>query len=145
MTWRPLTSALLFAIAGPLVGTGIVLLLLAPAIANLGPFDASAPGELLFGAFVVGLPPMAATGLFVGLGAERGRSLPRLLLRAAIAGFLLSGLSAVLLATLGPVLSPTWQMMLAVAVIGAGAALVACLVAAIVLRRATPLGNGPGA
>ncbi|MCW5713672.1 MAG: hypothetical protein KIT43_04050 [Bauldia sp.] len=39
MTWRPLPSALLFAILGPLVGAGLVLLLLAPAIANLGPFD----------------------------------------------------------------------------------------------------------
>ncbi|MCW5713673.1 MAG: hypothetical protein KIT43_04055 [Bauldia sp.] len=71
----------------------------------------------------------------MGLGAERGRSLPRLLLRAAAAGFLLSGLSAVLLAMLGPVLSPTWQMMLAVAVLGAVAALLVCLVAAVLLRR----------
>ncbi|MCW5717853.1 MAG: hypothetical protein KIS68_08500 [Bauldia sp.] len=135
MTWRPLPSALLFAIAGPLVGAGLVLLLFAPAITNLGPFDPAAPLDLLFGAFVIGLPPMAATGLFVGLGAERGRSLPRLLLRAAAAGFLLSGLSAVLLAMLGPVLSPTWQMMLAVAVLGAVAALLVCLVAAVLLRR----------
>src|SRR5688572_10535277 len=109
MTWRPLVSALLFSVAGPLIGAGLVLLVLAPAIASVGPFDASAPGELLFGAFVVGLPPLAATGLFVGLGAERGRSLPRLVLRAMVAGFLLSGLSAMLLAMLGPVVSPTWQ------------------------------------
>lgn len=135
MTWRPLPSALFFAILGPLVGAGIVLLVLAPAIANLGPFDADAPIDLLFGAFVVGLPPMAATGLFVGLGAEHGRSLPRLLLRAGVAGFLLSGLSAVLLAMLGPVVSPTWQMMLAVAVIGGVAAGVVCLVAALLFRR----------
>lgn len=135
MRWRPLPSALFFAIAGPLIGAGLVLLVFAPAIANLGPFDASAPLDLLFGAFVIGLPPMAATGLFVGLGAEKGRSLPRLLLRAAVAGFVLSGLSAVLLATLGPVVSPTWQMMLAVAVLGAVTAPLASLFAALILRR----------
>ncbi|MCC6736730.1 MAG: hypothetical protein IT534_11480 [Bauldia sp.] len=135
MTWRPLPSALLFAVLGPLAGAGIVLLLLAPAIADLGPFDADAPVDLLFGAFVVGLPPMAATGLFVGLGAERGSSVPRLLLRAAVAGFLLSGLSAVLLAMLGPVVSPTWQMMLAVAVIGGVSAVVVCGIAALLFRR----------
>lgn len=135
MRWRPFPSAVFFAIAGPLIAAGLVLLVFAPAIANLGPFDASAPLDLLFGAFVIGLPPMAATGLFVGLGAEKGRSLPRLLLRAASAGFLLAGLSAVLLATLGPIVSPTWQMMLAVAVLGAVAALLACLVAAVLLRR----------
>ena len=61
MRWRPLPSALFFAIAGPLIGAGLVLLVFAPAIANLGPFDASAPLDLLFGAFVIGLPPMAAT------------------------------------------------------------------------------------
>ncbi|MGV8838996.1 MAG: hypothetical protein ACWA6X_01690 [Bauldia sp.] len=142
MTWRPLPSALFFAVLGPLAGAGIVLLLLAPAIANLGPFDADAPVDLLFGAFVVGLPPMAATGLFVGLGAERGRPVLRLLLRAVGAGFLLSGLSAVLLSMLGPVVSPTWQMILAVAVIGALAAGVVCLGAALVLRRG-PAPDGP--
>lgn len=135
MKWRPLPSTLLFAIAGPVVGAGLVLLVLAPAIANLGPFDASAPADLLFGAFIVGLPPMGATGLFVGLGAERGQLLPRLLLRATVAGFALSGLSAILLAMLGPVVSPTWQMMLAIAVVGAVAALIVCLLAALVFRR----------
>jgi hypothetical protein len=135
--WRPLTAAIFYAGLGPLVGAAVIALIFAPAVANLGPLEGGVAAEFLFRAYLVGAPPMIATGFLAGLS-SRKRRLPTLTLQSAVLGFIFTGLSMLLLTSLAPApTEPNTGFILWVATAGAfggfGAALLTALI--MVLRR----------
>ncbi|MCW5697784.1 MAG: hypothetical protein KIS96_13755 [Bauldia sp.] len=134
--WRTGRTVLLFALGGPLIGGAIFLALFVPAIRNLGPFQSTALLDLAFGAYIVGTPPMIATGLLVAALGRRGRRLPTLTLIAAAAGFLLGMLSAFLWSVLGTPVSDDGagvpiQLLLGIGVLAAAAAFICTILAGI--------------
>lgn len=137
--WRIGRTVLLFALAGPLLGGAIFLALFVPALQNLGPFESTALLDLAFGAYIVGVPPMIATGLLVNALGQRGRRLPTLTMSAALAGFLLGMLSAFLWSVLGVPISDDGdagtgvplQLLLGIGVLAAAAAFICAILAGI--------------
>jgi hypothetical protein len=119
MTWRPLTTAIFFAVFGPAIGFALTLAFLSPAIVNLGPYENSAFWELAFGVYVIGAPPLAATGFLAGVLSRRGTRVPSLTFQSAVMGFVFGGLSALFWGYLGSILAPSGAMIFAIAVAGA--------------------------
>ena len=140
MAGKVVAIALVFALLGPALGLGITLGVLAPAIENLGPVEPRSFLELAISLYVIGLPPMLATGLFIAAAEQRGAGFVSLLLQSAALGFLLSGISGLVWGFLGSVsIAPNWRLIVAIAAIGGVAASAACVVlgfVAIVRRRA---------
>jgi hypothetical protein len=119
MRWRPLPTALAFAAIGPLIGALLLLALFSPAIANLGPFSSDAFLDLLSGAYLVGLSPMAVTGYLVARAAGRRSRLPTLTLQASVLGFVLTGLAILVWILAGTAVESTAGVVIAVAAGGA--------------------------
>lgn len=135
--WRPLGAAISYGILGPIVGAGVIAIIFAPAVANLGPFEGSLAAEFMFRAYIVGGPPMIATGFLAAIASKK-RRLPSLTLQSAVLGFILTGLSMLLLTSLAPAeTEPNTAFILWVATAGAfggfGAALLTALI--MVLRK----------
>jgi hypothetical protein len=119
MSWRPLTTAIFFAIFGPAIGFALTLAFLSPAIVNLGPYESGAFWELAFGVYIIGAPPLAATGFLAGVLSRRGTRVPSLTFQSAVMGFVFGGLSALFWGYLGSILAPSSQLVFAIAVAGA--------------------------
>ena len=136
MVGRPLRTTLLFAAIGPLVAIALTLAVFAPAIANLGPFGPDAGFGVLFGGYVIGAPPLAATGFLVATAAGRGWRLPRLTLVAAILGFAFGGLSALFWFAFGPDTGDlNTALLMLLATIGATAAFATTILLGLLSRR----------
>jgi hypothetical protein len=136
MPWRPLGAAISYGILGPIVGAAILAIIFAPAVANLGPFEGSMAAEFMFRAYIVGGPPMIATGFLAAL-ASRKRRLPSLTLLSAGLGFVLTAISLLLLTAVVPETETPLGLTLWGAAAGAfggfGAALLTALIT--VLRK----------
>jgi hypothetical protein len=128
--WRPLPTAIAYALVGPLIGALLTLALFSPAIVNLGPFADDAFFELLFGAYVIGALPLALTGLLIARPARAGSRLPTLTLLAALLGLVLTALSAIAWIEFGLVGNAGWSAVLAIAIGGAVSAFAVTLVVA---------------
>lgn len=133
--WGPLRTAITYAVAGPVIGLALFVLTFTMAGAvNIE--GALAVPDLLFGAYVIGLPAMAATGFLVAVAARNGRRLPRLTLTSAFLGFAFAALSGVLWMLLGasPTTAVSWPLVLGIALMGAAAGFACALLAAVVAR-----------
>ncbi|MGD9739835.1 MAG: hypothetical protein AB7O56_07305 [Bauldia sp.] len=129
MASKVVVTALTYALLGPALGLGITLGVLSPAIRNLGPVQPGSFFELALSLYVIGLPPMLATGLFVAAAEQRGAGFVSLLLQSAALGFLLTGISGLIWGFLGSVsIAPSWRLIVAIAAIGGVAASAACVV-----------------
>lgn len=139
MAGRVVATALTYALLGPALGLGITLGALSPAISNLGPVEPSSFLELALSLYVIGLPPMLATGLFVAAAEQRGAGFVSQLLQSAALGFLLTGISGLIWGFLGSVsIAPSWSLIIAIAAIGGVAASASCVVlgfVALIRRR----------
>jgi hypothetical protein len=142
MRWGPLQTALAYALVGPAIGVGLMLALFSPTIVDLGTLAEGPFWDLVLAIYIIGAPPLAATGLIVGASAARGARLPTLTLLSAVLGALFAAVSALLWAFLGSVLSgPGWETIVAIAVAGAiagfGSALVVALLSLFRRRAAS--------
>lgn len=141
MQWRPLGAAISYGILGPIVGAAVLAVIFAPAVANLGPFEGSMAAEFMFRAYIVGGPPMIATGFLAALASKK-RRLPSLTLLSAFLGFILTGLSFLLLNALVPTESEApFEITLWGASAGAFGGFGAALVTALIMSLRKPLAN----
>lgn len=117
--WRPVRTALYFGLLGPAIGVALLLIVFgAPRDGSLG-IDTADVVDLVISAYVIGLPPMLATGFLTAIAAQRGRSFAGLTGRAAILGTVFGAVSALLWAFLGPPdAEPNVDLVLALAVAG---------------------------
>lgn len=132
------TTALIYALGGPAIGLGVTLGVLAPAVANLGPVETGSFFQLALSVYMIGLPPMLATGLFVAAAMQRGAGFVSVLVQSAALGFLFCAISAMIFGFLGSVsIAPSWRLIVAIASIGGIAATIACVILGVagVLRR----------
>lgn len=132
MLWKPLPTALAFALIGPAIGVALSIALLAPAVFDLDAFSSGAFWELVAAIYIIGAPPMGLTGLLVGYSASRGARLPSLTLQSATYGALFGAVSALFWSFLGAVAAdPGFEIVAAIAaaaaLAGFGTALVVAL------------------
>ncbi len=149
MAWTPLSAAVSYGVLGPIIGVGITALILAPAVANLGPLREGATADFIFGAYVIGAPPMIACGFLAGVASQRGRRLPSLTGLSAYLGLVFVGLSALFWAFLGPgaveptaAITPvglTREIILWIATVGAFAGFGAALLTALIMAIRRPM------
>jgi hypothetical protein len=120
--WRPIRMALLYALLGPLIGAGLL------AAALGGSAAAWAPRGLdLISVYIIGFPPLLATGFIVAVMAQRGRSFFGLWLMSTLIGAGFGALSAAFYGFLVPEASPNLRFFMAMIIAG-GAAGFCCLV-----------------
>ncbi len=132
MLWKPLPTALAFAVIGPAIGVLIFFGLFSAAVTNLGPFSGGAFWELVSGIYIIGAPPMFLTGLLVGFSASRAARLPSLTLQSAIYGALFGVVSALFWSFLGAVVSePGFGLIAAFGAAAAAAGFVTALIVAL--------------
>lgn len=118
--WRALPTTLLFAAIGPAIMVALAISVFSPAIDNLGPFETSAFWNLVAFAYVIGAPPLAATGFLTAVASRSGAHLPALTIRGALWGALFAALSAAFWMFLGPTTTdPSWQLVVAIGIAGA--------------------------
>lgn len=130
--WKPLPTALAFALIAPAFAVAIFLGLLSPAIVNLGPFESGAFWELVSSLYIIGAPPMFLAGLLVGAAATRGARLPSLTLQSGIFGGLFGAVSALFWSFLGAIAAaPSFGIIAAIAAISAGSAFLTALLVAV--------------
>jgi hypothetical protein len=119
--WRPIRMALLYALLGPLIGAGIL------AAALGGSAAAWAPRGLdLISVYIIGFPPLLATGFIVAVRAQRSRSFILLWLTSTAIGALFGAISALFYGFLVLDASPTFSFFMAMTIAG-GAAGFGCL------------------
>ncbi|MCW5713675.1 MAG: hypothetical protein KIT43_04065 [Bauldia sp.] len=92
---RPVRTALFFGVVPPLAGVAIPAVGYFPATTNLGPYAGHALTFVAVAGYVMGAPPLAATGAVVGLLARRGRSTGELLALATVIGLWFGAASAI--------------------------------------------------
>jgi len=129
MLWKPLLTALAFALIGPAIGAALSIALLSPTVFDL---DAFSSGALVSAIYIIGAPPMGLTGLLVGYSASREARLPSLTLQSAIYGALFGAVSVLFWSFLGAVATePGFGIVAAIAtataLAGFGTALVVAL------------------
>jgi len=134
--WKPLRMALLYGLAGPLIGA----LLLA---ARLGDSAAAwAPRGLdIASVYIIGFPPLVAAGFVVAILAQRGRSYFALVLLSTLIGAGFGALSAVFYGMLVLEASPTFAFFTALTIAG-GAAGFGCILVVGVLSMFRSPGGG---
>ena len=133
--WKPLRMALLYALIGPIVGA----LLLAAALG--GSVAAWAPRGLdLASVYIIGLPPLLATGFVVAVLAQRGRSFIGLTLVSTLVGAAFGAVSAIFYGFLVLETSPSFSFFTAMVVAG-GAAGFGCVLMVGVLSLFRPPGD----
>ena len=130
MHWRPLPTAVAFAVIGPAIGVAIFLAFFSSSTVGLGPFSGGVFWELVSAIYIIGAPPMFLTGLLVGFSASREARLPSLTLQSAIFGALFGAVSALFWSFLGAVAAdPGFEL---IAAFGAAAAVAGFVTALIV-------------
>lgn len=92
---RPGRTAAFFGVVPPFAGVVILALGYFPAISNLGPYAGQALIFIAAAGYVMGAPPLAATGAVVGLLARRGRGRGELLALATVIGLWFGAVSAI--------------------------------------------------
>jgi hypothetical protein len=136
---RPVDTAAFYAIAPPLGGVVLLAAGAIPIAAYLGWFPWNTLLFLLFGGYLYGALPLAATGVVVALSARRGRSFKNLVLISGGYGFCFAGIVA-LFAALFWWIDTGWQVVVGLAVAGgiagSGAALSLGFASALLHRRA---------
>lgn len=121
-TWGPLRTSLFFAIVGPLMGA----LLLAAILGDSA--TAWAPRGLdVISVYIIGLPPMLATGFLVAVVAQRVGGFLGVALSSALIGAGFGALSAVFYGLFVLEVSPTFTFFAAMTAAG-GAAGLGCLI-----------------
>lgn len=126
--WRPVRTAFYFALLGPLIGAVLLLLAFEEPASGSRALAPAAIGDLIISGYIIGLPPMLATGFLVAVRAQRGRSFFGLIAYAAILGAVFGGLSALLWVVLGPPSTvPSVDLIAALAIAG-GAAGIGCVI-----------------
>lgn len=130
--FRPLDTALFYAVVPPLVGVALLALGTGPIAAWLGRYPWETILFLLAGGYLYGAPPLALTGIAASLSARAGSSFPSLVAISAACGFLFAGLVAASAALFWWNVAG-WQIVLGLAAAGstagAGAALTLGLLA----------------
>lgn len=118
--WGPVMTAFYFGLMGPLIGVALLLLVVEAPVIGERALAAGTVVDLIISAYVIGLPPMLATGFLTSVAAQRGRSFAGLTATAAILGLVFGAISAVLWAFLGPPDGrPSFDLVVALAVAGA--------------------------
>ena len=132
MRWRPLPTALAYAVIGPAVGVGLMLALVSPTIVDLGSLGEGPFFDIVFAVYVIGAPPLALAGLLAAVSARRGARLPTLTLLSAIYGAIFATISTLLWTFFGAVVTgSSWEVVAAIGVAGAMAGFGAALVVAL--------------
>ncbi|MGD9739836.1 MAG: hypothetical protein AB7O56_07300 [Bauldia sp.] len=91
----PLAAALFFGVLAPLGGAALLMLLHLPWIQKLGSYETLSAAFLAFAGVLFASPPLAATGLAVGM-IGRGTSRREFVMLSAIVGFTFTGLTGIL-------------------------------------------------
>ena len=120
--WGPLRTSLFYAIVGPLMGALLLAAILGDSAAAWAP-----QGLDIIAVYIIGLPPLLATGFVVAIVAQRGRSFFSLALLSTLIGAGFGGLSALFYGFLVLEVSPTFSFFAAMAAAG-GAAGLGCLI-----------------
>ncbi len=139
--FRPLDTALFYAVVPPLGGVALLALAATPISSWLGSYPWETILFLLGGGYLYGAPPLALTGIAASLSVRAGSSFIALVMISAACGFLFAGLVAGSAALFWWNVAG-WQIVLGLAGAGAaggaGAALALGLFSA-VRHRATDL------
>jgi hypothetical protein len=114
--------ALLYALAGPLIGALLLAMVLGDSAVAWAP-----RGLDLLSVYIIGLPPLLATGFIVAILARGGRSFVRLALLSTLIGAAFGALSARFYGFLVLATSPTLSFFTSMAIAG-GAAGLGCVV-----------------
>jgi hypothetical protein len=114
--------ALFYALAGPLIGALLLAALLGDSAVAWAP-----RGLDLASVYIIGLPPLLATGFIVAVLARGGRSFLRLGLLSTLIGTAFGALSALFYGFLVLETSPTFSFFASMAIAG-GAAGLGCVV-----------------
>ncbi len=121
--WRPVRAAFHYGLLGPAIGVALLLIVFgSPGDSSLG-LETGDLVDLFISAYVIGLPPMLATGFLTAVAAQKGRSFAGLTGRSMMLGIVFGAVSALLWAFLGaPGSAPNVDLVVALAVAGGVAA-----------------------